>query len=72
MSRNASSEADRREASGSASGEGQPASSDADDVDEVEDEGAHLEEVPSGAGCTEIWEKLSEQREADRREASNE
>ena len=32
--------------------------------------GAHLEDVPSGAGCTEIWEKLSEQREADRREAS--
>lgn len=34
------------------------------DADEADDEGAHLEEIPSGAGCTEIWEKLSEQREA--------
>ncbi|QLG26018.1 hypothetical protein HUG10_08725 [Halorarum halophilum] len=41
------------------------------DADEVDDDGAHLEDVPSGAGCTEIWEKLSEQREADREEASD-
>ncbi|QLG60233.1 hypothetical protein [Halorarum salinum] len=31
---------------------------------EAEGERSHLDEVPSGAGCTEIWEKLSEQREA--------
>ncbi|MFA9516194.1 hypothetical protein ACERIT_03080 [Halopenitus sp. H-Gu1] len=27
------------------------------------EEGEHLREVPTGAGCTEIWEQLSEQRE---------
>lgn len=32
--------------------------------EEDAEQGTHLEEVPSGAGCTEIWEKLSEQREA--------
>lgn len=25
----------------------------------------HLDEVPDGAGCTGIWEHLSERREAD-------
>lgn len=25
----------------------------------------HLSEVPDGAGCTEIWEHLSEERESD-------
>jgi hypothetical protein len=45
---------------------GEPAEPDAD-----EDDGAHLDDVPTGAGCTEIWEKLSEQRETDRREASD-
>ena len=35
---------------------------------EEEDEDAidaHLEEVPDGAGCTGIWEYLSERRAAD-------
>lgn len=41
------------------------------DADEVDDDGAHLEDVPSGAGCTEIWEKLSEQREAAAAEADD-
>lgn len=27
------------------------------------EDGEHLREIPTGAGCTEIWEKLSEQRE---------
>lgn len=26
---------------------------------------AHLQDVEDGAGCTEIWETLSEQREAE-------
>ncbi|WP_162833870.1 hypothetical protein [Haladaptatus cibarius] len=25
----------------------------------------HLEDVPDGSGCTEIWEHLSERRDAD-------
>lgn len=25
----------------------------------------HLDDVPDGAGCTEIWERLSERRNAD-------
>lgn len=29
---------------------------------ETTDDGAHLEDVPDGSGCTEIWERLSEQR----------
>ncbi|WP_313694524.1 hypothetical protein [Halorarum halobium] len=33
-----------------------------EDVDD-EEAGAHLGSVPAGAGCTEIWEELSEQRE---------
>ena len=32
--------------------------------DEVQDDD-HLSDVPVGAGCTEIWEHLSEQRAAD-------
>jgi hypothetical protein len=32
---------------------------DADDTEEYE----HLEGIESGAGCTEIWDRLSEQRE---------
>jgi len=27
------------------------------------DDGGHLGDVPDGAGCTEIWERLSERRE---------
>ncbi|MBP2252630.1 hypothetical protein J2754_002976 [Halarchaeum solikamskense] len=26
-------------------------------------DGAHLDDVEDGAGCTEIWERLSESRE---------
>lgn len=26
---------------------------------------AHLEDVPDGCGCAEMWEHMSEQREAD-------
>jgi hypothetical protein len=33
----------------------------ADEDDEYDDE--HLRDVPVGAGCTEIWEHLSERRE---------
>ncbi|GAA0201965.1 hypothetical protein ACFFQF_02150 [Haladaptatus pallidirubidus] len=28
----------------------------------------HLEDVPDGSGCTEIWEHLSERRDADEEE----
>ena len=31
---------------------------------------AHLAEVAAGCGCAEVWERLSERREADGREAS--
>lgn len=31
-------------------------------------EDAHLSDVEDGAGCTEIWETLSERREADTQE----
>ncbi|NEU55310.1 hypothetical protein [Halorussus sp. MSC15.2] len=31
--------------------------------DESTDERSHLEDVEDGAGCTEIWEHLSERRE---------
>ncbi|MGM0448572.1 MAG: hypothetical protein ACQERM_10035 [Methanobacteriota archaeon] len=31
--------------------------------DEREDDAAHLDGVEDGAGCTEIWERLSERRE---------
>jgi len=29
-----------------------------------DDADAHLDDVPDGAGCTEIWERLSERRAA--------
>ncbi|MFC6614380.1 hypothetical protein ACFQAS_05335 [Halopenitus salinus] len=32
----------------------------------MSEDGEHLREIPTGAGCTEIWEKLSEQREEGR------
>ena len=39
------------------------------DGGEVEADRSHLEDVESGAGCTEIWETLSERRaEAERAE----
>ena len=41
----------------------QGASSDEDD--DLLDDTSHLEEVPDGSGCTEIWEHLSERREND-------
>lgn len=31
---------------------------------------AHLTDLEDGCGCAEVWEYLSERREADRREAS--
>lgn len=31
----------------------------------TEDDGAHLDELPDGAGCTEIWEHLSDGRDDD-------
>ncbi|WP_435065112.1 hypothetical protein [Halobaculum sp. EA56] len=31
----------------------------------------HLRDLEDGAGCTEIWEKLSEQREPDAAEAAD-
>ena len=29
------------------------------------EDGAHLAEIPDGAGCTEIWEHLSDGRDKD-------
>ncbi|MFO8113848.1 MAG: hypothetical protein R6U01_00590 [Halorubrum sp.] len=44
-------------------------SSDGDDEPEPDgsDESDHLAGIEAGAGCTEIWEHLSERREAERR-----
>ncbi|WP_435124711.1 hypothetical protein [Halobaculum sp. D14] len=36
-----------------------------EDGDDVDDATAHLDDVPTGAGCTEIWETLSEGRDED-------
>jgi hypothetical protein len=37
---------------------------DPDDVDDTDDrDDAHLQDVEPGAGCTEIWEHLSETRD---------
>lgn len=36
---------------------------DADTDAKESDEYEHLEDVEPGAGCTEIWDRLSEQRE---------
>jgi hypothetical protein len=30
-----------------------------------DDDDAHLADVPDGAGCTEIWEHLSDERDGD-------
>lgn len=38
---------------------------DATDDDDRERDDAHLQDVEPGAGCTEIWEHLSERRGAD-------
>lgn len=35
------------------------------DTEEEEPATDHLDDVEDGCGCTEIWEHLSEQREAD-------
>ena len=44
--------------------EDERAAVDADDADDPEDrEDAHLRDVEPGAGCTEIWEHLSETRD---------
>ncbi len=37
-----------------------------DDADD-----AHLQDVEDGAGCTEIWETLSERREAENADAAD-
>lgn len=34
-------------------------------MDEQDSESEHLEELEDGAGCVEIWEKLSESRDDD-------
>jgi len=34
-----------------------------DEPDGPDDDAAHLDAVEAGAGCTEIWERLAEQRE---------
>jgi hypothetical protein len=46
---------------GDAPAETEAAGSDADD--DTDDEFAHLDSLSDGAGCTEIWEHLSETRE---------
>ena len=33
------------------------------DADDDDDEFAHLDSLPDGAGCAEVWEHLSETRE---------
>lgn len=34
-------------------------------MDEQDSESGHLEELEDGAGCVEIWEKLSDSRNSD-------
>ena len=41
------------------------AAGEADAVDPDQSETAHLEEIPDGAGCVEIWERISESRADD-------
>ncbi|MFC7324069.1 hypothetical protein ACFQMF_05660 [Halorubrum rutilum] len=49
------------------------ANDDADDGDEPEEDGLeYLDEIEDGAGCTEVWEHLSERRETERRAAERE
>jgi hypothetical protein len=36
---------------------------DEDEEGDGSDETAHLDDVPDGAGCTEIWERLSDRRD---------
>jgi len=38
----------------------------AESEDTVNDSSDHLSDLEDGAGCTEIWEKLSEQRDGSR------
>ncbi|WP_255666176.1 hypothetical protein [Haladaptatus sp. DYF46] len=35
----------------------------ADEGEEGDDEREHLDDIEDGAGCVEIWERLSERRE---------
>ncbi|WP_257301097.1 hypothetical protein [Haloarchaeobius sp. FL176] len=45
---------------------GRSVETDDDDADDEADEGrpdAHLRDLDPGAGCTEIWEHLSEERD---------
>ncbi|MFW6318350.1 MAG: hypothetical protein ACOC06_07785 [Halorubrum sp.] len=34
-----------------------------DETERDEEEAGHLDDIEDGAGCTEIWERLSERRE---------
>lgn len=36
---------------------------DSTDISPDPDESSHLDDIEDGAGCTEIWERLSERRE---------
>lgn len=45
---------------GTSEGTDRPGTTDTGDSDD----GAHLEDVPVGAGCTELWEHLAARREA--------
>ena len=49
--------------------ERQPRDASPEEDDESFDDTSHLEEVPDGSGCTEIWEHLSERREKEREES---
>ncbi|WP_338726894.1 hypothetical protein [Haladaptatus sp. DJG-WS-42] len=42
----------------------QTPTTDADSDQAENNETSHLDDLADGSGCTEIWEKLSEQREA--------
>ena len=41
-----------------------PTAHESEQTDEA-DPGSHLTDVPDGAGCTEIWEHLSDERDED-------
>ena len=36
-----------------------------DDTDDTDDDTTHLDDLPDGAGCAEVWEHLSEGRDGD-------
>ena len=45
---------------------------DDDEIEGEDDDLEYLDDIEDGAGCTEVWEHLSERRESERRAAERE